>query len=155
MGIDIQIYLTEVSLPSSPPALIFSLSLSLFESSRQKPLHVTGANRRGLTRKGCAGSEKEFASRSLFFSSSSSSFSSTFVDTRADLERKPRRQMRARYITARRRYFGRHFLRRIGLDLSTRDWYRVTRSFEQESWSRLYNRRADFHWNALWIPMVT
>lgn len=96
MGIDIQIYLTEVPLPSTLPCppfyctLIFSLSFP-FSSTfaffpRRKPLH---RNRCKLPGVGKGTGKKEFASRSLFFSPST-------VDTRGlNLERKPRRQMRA------------------------------------------------------------
>lgn len=84
-------------LPSTLPcppfsSTLISLSRSLllaFFSPRRKPLHVTGACYRGLAR---ARGKKEFASRSFLFFP----FTSSAVDTRGlDLERKPRRQMRA------------------------------------------------------------
>lgn len=78
----------------SPPfssTLISFLSLTLSSlrvfSPRRKPLHVTGACYRGLAR---ARREKEFASRSFFFLRLRPSILAVL-----DLERKPRRQMRA------------------------------------------------------------
>lgn len=86
------------SLPSLRPPFCFTLSssfsliLSLSFSStsalspRQKPLHVTGASYPGV---GSGSGEKRICISLLFF------FFLSTVDTRADLERKPRRQMRA------------------------------------------------------------
>lgn len=100
MGIDIQIYLTEVPLPSTLPCppfsctLIFSLSRARAFSSLRIFFHATKTvtrNRCELPGVGKGTEKKEFASRSGFFFPSSSA-----VDTRGlDLERKPRRQMRA------------------------------------------------------------
>lgn len=150
MGIDIQIYLTEVPLPSTLPCpsfsrtLIFSLSLSPSFSSlrvffpQRKPLHVTGASYRGLAR--ARGKKNLHLDR--FFSPSA-------VDTRGlDLERKLRRQMRA---SARGNcsssIFRAAFPSPEDLDLEKRETvsrYKILRC-EHESWSR-YNAPvcADF-----------
>lgn len=109
MGIDIQIYLTEVPLPPTPlcppfdrpsallsSSVFLSLSLSLaliLFDLRVLPMTKTVTRNRcelpcGV---GSESGEKEFASRfSLFFLLP---FDHRY--SRADLERKPRRQMRA------------------------------------------------------------
>lgn len=99
MGIDIQIYLTEVPLPSTLPCPPFSctLILSLFPSRSLlafffPAMKTVTRNRCKLLGVGKGTGEKKNLHLARFFFP----FPSSAVDTRGlDLERKPRRQMRA------------------------------------------------------------
>lgn len=102
MGIDIQIYLTEVPLPLTLPypflllysylhsfSLTLSFPLSFSLTFAFSPRKTVTRNRCDLPGVGKGTGKKEFASRSFFFLLRPS------ILAGLDLERKPRRQMRA------------------------------------------------------------